>query len=103
MRGDYALEPLYYSTHCKGVQCFDLIEAPSAKYVGKDTSHGTGLSKLYPGSSCQLIDSQEVQNYIHTMGTRKMIRWTNFVYICLLYRLCKNQEKNQQNRTRIRP
>ena len=94
MRGDYTFKPLAYEFHHICVQLVDLTEYPSAKYVGKDKSHETGLINLWPSSSGQLIDPRPFQQDIHTPGTQKTIWQTNFLKICLIYRLCQNQEQS---------
>ena len=103
MKWDYTLKPLAYAVHNRGVWLGELVEAPLAKHVDKDRTHGTGLINLYPGSCGQLMEPQAVQRDIHTMVTRKMIRWTNFVYTCLFYRLCQHQDQNHQKQTLICP
>ena len=69
----------------------------------KDRSCRTFFINLYPGRRGQLVEPRAVQRYSHTPGTRKMIRQTNFVFVCLFYRLCQQQEQIQQERTKILP
>ena len=90
MIGSYTLGYIAYGVHHRGVQSVDLIDTPSDKYMGKDRAHGSGLINLYPGSRRQLMDPGAVQKDSHTPGAQKMIRWTNFVYICLFYSLCQH-------------
>ena len=48
------------------------------------------------------MEPREVQKYIHTPGTQKMIRRANFLYL-FFYKLYQHQEKSHQKRTKIRP
>ena len=102
MIGEYFLEPLAYGVHQRGVRLIQLVESPLDKYVGKDRTYGAGLINLWPGSCNQLMEIRAVQKYSHNPWARNTTPQTNFVYICLLYRLCKNQEQSHQKRTRIR-
>ena len=95
MRGDYTLEPLAYGFNHRGLGLVELVEAPLAKYVGKDISHRKDFINMWPGSRVQLMDPQAVQQDSHTLGIRKTIRQTNFVYIYLLYRLCQHQDQSR--------
>ena len=61
----------------------------------------TGLIKLYPGRCGQLMEPCTVHRYSH-MGTQNTIWGTNFVCICLFYRLCQQHEKIEQERAKIR-
>ena len=92
MRGEYTLEPLAYGVCRKVVQLVEIIEYPSAKYMGKDIANMTGLINRYTGSRGQLMDPREVQKDSHTSETRKKIQRTNFVHIYLFSRLFNNQE-----------
>ena len=103
MGGDYTLEPLVYGVHNRGFRLVEIIEYPLDKYVVKYRSHGTGLVYMYPGSRGQFMGPQEVQKDSHTLRTLNTIQLTNYVYICLFYRLCQNQEQSYQKRIKILP
>ena len=102
-RGDYNLKPLTYGVHHIVVLLVDPVGSPLVKYLGKDRYHRTGVINLYLGSCGQLMDLGEVQKYSHTPWVRKTIRQTNFVCICLFYRLYQQQEQIQQEWVKIHP
>ena len=102
-RGDYNLKPLTYGVHHIVVLLVDPVGSPLVKYLGKDRYHRTGVINLYLGSCGQLMDLGEVQKYSHTPWVRKTIRQTNFVCICLFYRLFQKHEYSHQKRIIIHP
>ena len=86
MRGNYTLEHLAYGFNHRGLGLVELIEAPLAKYAGKDISHRKGFINMWTGRRVQLMEPKAVQQDSHTLGIRKTIRKITFVYIYLLYR-----------------
>ena len=46
MVGGYTLKHLDYRTNHRFFRLIDLVEAPLAKYMGKDRAHGAGLINL---------------------------------------------------------